>query len=264
MPATSARFLNRELSWLEFNARVLALAEDPAGPLLERVKFLAIYAQNLDEFFQVRVSGLEEQVEAGVAVVTPDGMTPPGTARGHPGTAQRPAGPRRGGVLLRPRARVGEGTDPAHPMGSVGRGRPCVPGSQVLRADLPRADAVVGGPSAPVPLHLQPLAQRGRRRSRPDDRRAQVRARQGAAHPARGSWSFPTASGSCPSRSDRGAHGSALPGMDLLSHHFFRVTRDADVEVEEDEADDLLAAIETVLQRRQRGALRSGSRSTTR
>ena len=72
--ATSSRFINRELSWLDFNERVLALAEDIA-PLLERVKFVAIYAQNLDEFFQVRVSGLEEQVEAGVfAAATPDGM----------------------------------------------------------------------------------------------------------------------------------------------------------------------------------------------
>ena len=92
MPATSARFLNRELCWLEFNARVLALAEDPARPLLERVKFLAIYAQNLDEFFQIRVSGLEEQVEAGVAAVTPDGMTPPEQLGGDPGAGRRPAG----------------------------------------------------------------------------------------------------------------------------------------------------------------------------
>ncbi|MGZ5329173.1 MAG: RNA degradosome polyphosphate kinase, partial [Actinomycetota bacterium] len=71
-----SRYLNRELSWLDFNARVLALAEDASLPLLERVKFLAIFSQNLDEFFQVRVSGLLEQVDAGVGASTPEGMTP--------------------------------------------------------------------------------------------------------------------------------------------------------------------------------------------
>src|SRR5215212_1868858 len=71
-----SRYLNRELSWLDFNARVLALAEDPSTPLLERAKFLAIFGQNLDEFFQVRVSGLKEQASAGVLVATPEGMTP--------------------------------------------------------------------------------------------------------------------------------------------------------------------------------------------
>lgn len=71
-----ARFLNRELSWLEFNARVLALAEDASQPLLERAKFLAIFSQNLDEFFQVRVSGLQEQVRAGIRTRTPDAMDP--------------------------------------------------------------------------------------------------------------------------------------------------------------------------------------------
>jgi polyphosphate kinase len=60
------RYLNRELSWLDFNSRVLALAEDTETPLLERVKFLAIFSQNLDEFFQVRVAGLKERVAAGV------------------------------------------------------------------------------------------------------------------------------------------------------------------------------------------------------
>jgi polyphosphate kinase len=68
------RYLNRELSWLDFNARVLALAEDPERPLLERAKFLAIFSTNLDEFFQVRVSGLAEQLAAGLRTTSPDGL----------------------------------------------------------------------------------------------------------------------------------------------------------------------------------------------
>ena len=70
------RFLNRELSWLDFNARVLALAEDQTVPPLERAKFLAIFSQNLDEFFQVRVAGLKDQVAAGLSRLTPDGRSP--------------------------------------------------------------------------------------------------------------------------------------------------------------------------------------------
>src|SRR5881397_2607820 len=70
------RYLNRELSWVAFNARVLALAEDRSRPLLERVKFLAIVSSNFDEFFQVRVAGLKEQLVTGVVVLSPDGLTP--------------------------------------------------------------------------------------------------------------------------------------------------------------------------------------------
>jgi polyphosphate kinase len=70
------RYINRELSWIDFNERVLALAEDDGQPLLERVKFLAIFAGNLDEFYMVRVAGLKRQVEAGLSSRSSDGMTP--------------------------------------------------------------------------------------------------------------------------------------------------------------------------------------------
>src|SRR5437763_16111014 len=69
-------FINRELSWLEFNRRVLEEAQDPTQPLIERVKFLTIVSSNLDEFFEIRVAGIKQQIESETSGVGPDGMSP--------------------------------------------------------------------------------------------------------------------------------------------------------------------------------------------
>src|SRR5262249_61432671 len=74
--APDVLFFNRELSWLEFNARVLCEAEDPATPLLERLKFIAIFENNLDEFFMKRVGGLKQQLASNVRELPPDNRTP--------------------------------------------------------------------------------------------------------------------------------------------------------------------------------------------
>ena len=76
LPDPADRFLDRELSWLAFNERVLDLASDPEVPLLERVRFLSIFASNLDEFFMVRVAGLKRRINTGLAVPTVTGRMP--------------------------------------------------------------------------------------------------------------------------------------------------------------------------------------------
>ena len=69
-------FINRELSWLEFNRRVLEEAQDSTQPLIERVKFLTIFSSNLDEFFEIRVAGIKQQIESETSGVGPDGLSP--------------------------------------------------------------------------------------------------------------------------------------------------------------------------------------------
>ena len=166
----SERFLNRELSWLDFNARVLALAEDDRLPLLERAKFLAIFSQNLDEFFEVRVSGLMEQFDAGLRTTTADGLDLVDQLRSIRVRVDE--------LVARSAAVFAKEVVPAlddarHPLRRLGRPvgrRPRAPRRDVRRLDLPGAHAARGRPCAPVPLHLQPVAQPRGHRARPVER----------------------------------------------------------------------------------------------
>ena len=252
--ATTSRFINREVSWLEFDSRVLALAENPVLPLLERVKFVAIFTQNLDEFFQIRVSGLEEQVDAGVAAMTPDGMSPQEqlvAIRERVVALQERADALVQGELLpaleKERIRVVHwdqlADDDKEFLGRRFRERifpvltplsvdPSHPFPYISSLSLNLAAAIrdpVTGERRFARVKIPPLLPRFT--DLPDGERYVPLEEVVAAH-----------------------LDQLFPGMDIVEVHVFRVTRDADVEVEEDEADDLLAAIETVLQRRQRGA----------
>ena len=257
------RYLNRELSWLDFNARVLALAADNSLPLLERAKFLAIFASNLDEFYMVRVAGLKRRDEMGLSVRSADGLTP-----------------------REQLARIGEQTQrlaSRHARVFLDSVRPALAeeGIRIVTwADLDQSERdqlsayfteqvfPVLTPLAVDPAHPFPfvsglslnLAVTVRQ---PED---------GAQHFARVK---------VPDNVDRfvelegrgdGTDGQAIvrylpteeliaaflpalfPGMEIVEHHAFRITRNADFEVEEDRDEDLLQAMERELARRRFGS----------
>jgi polyphosphate kinase len=247
------RHLNRELSWLDFNARVLALAEDDRVPLLERAKFLAIFSQNLDEFFQVRVAGLKEQVIAGVGVTAPDGRSP----------AQQ---------LVEIRDRVEELT--ARQATTFLEGVAPALAAQGVRfstwADLDDDDEKflvetfeqrifpVLTPLAVDPGHPFPyisnlslnLAVLLRDPLTGDSRFARVKVPDVLPRFV----VMPDGERFVPLEQVIAAHLDQLfPGMEIGSHDTFRVTRNADLTLEEEEAEDLLAAVEVELRRRQFG-----------
>jgi polyphosphate kinase len=254
LPSADSRYINREFSWLDFNGRVLALAEDPATPLLERAKFLAIFGRNLDEFFQVRVSGLKEQASAGVGVATPEGMTP---LEQLAGIRERVvAQVERSGLLLT------EEILPALEKADIR----ILDWNELGEGDHAELDRVFRDRMFPVitPLSVDPSHPFPYISSLSLNLAAMVR------DPMTGQRRFARvkvppllerfvalADGQrfVPIEQMLAAHlDSLFPGMEILSHHVFRVTRDADMDVEEDEAEDLLEAIETVLVRRRRAA----------
>jgi polyphosphate kinase len=245
--------LNRELSWLAFNARVLELAVDPDTPLLEQLKFLAIFSRNLDEFFQVRVSGLDDQIAAGIHTLSADGRTP----REQVDEIRR--------VVLELSAR--------HEQLLL---KEMVPqlrdaGIELLDYDdlavdeqsfvddrfrsriFPVLTPLAVDPGHPFPyisdlsLNLAVIV-----RDRVDGRERFARVK---VPNTLDRW-MAVGSGErfVALESVIAAHLDQLfPGMEIIESHAFRVTRNADLTLEEEDADDLLAAVELELRRRRFG-----------
>ena len=248
------RFLNRELSRLDFDERVLAMAGDPKLPLLERVRFLAIFSQNLDDFFQVRVAGLKEQVLAAVAMASPDGMSPLEQLRA---------------IRTRVESLIQRQTDifntelvPA----LAAAGISLVRGPEVTKKELSQLHSVFRQQIFPVltPLAVDPahpfpyishlslnLAVIVRDQQRNQTRFARVKV------PPVLPRLIPLVEGEryVPLDDVIALHLQSLfPGMEVVDHHPFRVTRDGDLDDVDSDAEDLLAAIQTELRRRRRHA----------
>jgi polyphosphate kinase len=247
------RFLNRELSWLDFNARVLHLAADDAVPLLERVKFLAIFSTNLDEFFQVRVAGLKDQVAAGLSTSTPDAKTP----------AEQLLDVR-DGVEALTRAQQHLFIDQVVPA-LAEHGIVFSSVDELDEDDRKHLDEVFDERIFPVltPLAVDPghpfpyisdlslnLAVEVHDPTSGDQRFARVKVPNLLPRFV----VMPDGERFVPLEQVIASHLDALfPGMDVGRHYTFRVTRNADLTLEEEEADDLLAAVEIELRRRRFG-----------
>jgi polyphosphate kinase len=247
----SALYLNRELSWLDFNDRVLQLAEDESLPLMERVKFLAIFTTNLDEFFMVRVAGVHDQLDARIDARGPDGLSPSQVLAG---ISERVAEldrrhARQFSAVIRPAlAEHGiriitcdESTAPASLMGRHFR-------EQIFPVLTPLAI----GPGRPFP-YISNLSLSLIVRLHDPDLDHEVFARVKVPKEVLPRFVEISPNTFIPLEEIIARHLDALfPGMDILSYDLFRVTRDADFEVS-DEADDLLQAVEDELRRRRFG-----------
>jgi polyphosphate kinase len=249
---TEPVFLNREQSRLDYYERVLALASDEELALLERVKFVAIFSHHLDEFFQIRVSGLKEQAAAGLATTSPDGL-----------------GPRE--QLDAIRARVQELSNRAARVfvsdlqGRLGTSGVRIVDWKELKASqreeltevfenriFPVLTPLAVDPAHPFPyisnlsLNLAVIARDPLTRE-PRFARVKVPPLLPRFLKVSGGRRF------VPIEQVIAAHLDLLfPGMKIESFHVFRVTRDADIEIEVDEAEDLLSALRTELLRRRR------------
>jgi polyphosphate kinase len=246
------RFLNREKSWLDFNARVLALAEDPETPLLERAKFLAIFASNLDEFYMVRVAGLKRRQAARLPLRTADGLTVAEQLQLISDTASSIVDRQASCFLqqvLPALEAAGISLDRWEDLAAAERTKLH---SYFREQVFPVLTPLAVDPAHPFPyisgLSLN-LAVSVRDPDSGEQRFARVKIPPNVPRfvpVTEGRW--------LPLEELVAAHLPQLfPGMDVVDAHVFRVTRNADLEVEEDEAEDLLQALERELARRRFG-----------
>ena len=259
------RYLNRELSWLDFNARVLALAEDTSLPLLERAKFLAIFASNLDEFYMVRVAGLKRRDEMGLSVRSADGLTPREQLRQIGEETQKIAS-RHAQVFLNS-VRPGLAEEGIHlvtwaDLDQAERDQlstyfteQVFPVLTPLAVDPAHPFPFVSGLSLNLAVTVKQPEDGGQHFARvkvPDnvDRFVELGGRDGAEE----------SSGKREVRflPMEELIAAFLPslflGLEIVEHHAFRITRNADFEVDEDRDEDLLQALERELARRRFGS----------
>jgi polyphosphate kinase len=247
------RYRNRELSWLDFNARVLALAEDQRVPLLERAKFLAIFGQNLDEFFQVRVAALKDQVAAGIGGSSPDGRS----------AAQQLLDIRDRLDVLLPHMQavfldqvapqLGEAGIKLSSWGDLDEEDEKFLVETFEERIFPVLTPLAVDPGHPFPyisnlsLNLAVIV------ADPGERvRRFARVKVPSLLPR--FVVLPDGERYVPLEQVIAAHLDQLfPGMEIEQHHAFRVTRNTDLTLEEEEADDLLAMVELELRRRRFG-----------
>jgi polyphosphate kinase len=247
------RFLNRELSWLDFDTRVLWMAEAAGIPLLERAKFLAIFAQNLDEFFQVRVAGLKDQVAGAVTKLTPDGRTA--------GQQLGEIRERVSKLLARQEQAFLDEIVPA--LADAGVRFSAWDelddddleylGAQFDERIFPVLTPLAVDPGHPFPyisdlsLNLAVVVH-----DPESDLRRFARVKVPPLLPR--FVVMPDGERFVPLEQVIATHLHHLfPGMEVVEHHPFRVTRNADLTLEDEDADDLLAAVEIELRRRRFG-----------
>ncbi|MGH7498181.1 MAG: polyphosphate kinase 1 [Gemmatimonadales bacterium] len=244
-------YLNRELSWLEFNRRVLHEALDPRTRLLERLKFLGIFSSNLDEFYQVRVAGLKQQVAAGIVERTADGMTPEDQLRAISGTVRELVRQHRQCLMEEVLPVLAQNGLTLHPSAD-----------ELSRADREQVDAYFRSNVFPVltPLAVDPghpfpyisnlslsLAV-VLRDTDGEERFARVKVPKILPR-----WvPLPTPNHFIPLEQVIGANLEALfPGVEILGWYTFRITRNTDLQIDNgDEAEDLLSLIQEEVRNR--------------
>lgn len=252
------RYLDRELSWLAFNQRVLELAEDPQLPVLERTNFLAIFASNLDEFFMVRVAGLKRRILTGLAVPSNVGRAPAEvlddiSAKAHE-LQERHA--RAWTELVQPAlGQAGISVEKWEALESSDRDRLHTYFSERL---FPILMPLAVDPAHPFPyisgLSIN-LAVRIRNTKTGRQEFARLKVPQMLPRFIRVDRTESVQHARYITLEEVIANhlGDLFPGMEILEHHVFRVTRNEDVEIEEDESENLIQALERELRRRRFG-----------